>query len=83
MSTAWLQHAACSNAGIDPEMFFPERGDVATAKAATTFCHGCPVERACLEANLHEKQGVWGGMSEADRRKERRRRRRLKWEARP
>jgi WhiB family transcriptional regulator, redox-sensing transcriptional regulator len=58
--------------GVDPELFFPLRGEsTAPAKAA---CRGCVVREECLEYALAngEKFGIWGGMSERERRRLRR-----------
>ncbi|MFJ1601524.1 WhiB family transcriptional regulator [Streptomyces sp. NPDC088261] len=57
-------------AGMDPEIFFPHAlatGDLALAKNA---CDGCPVKVACLQGALErgEQHGVWGGLSEDERR---------------
>jgi WhiB family redox-sensing transcriptional regulator len=68
----WMALAEC--AGVDPELFFPERGsDGAEAKKV---CATCPVAEQCLEHALvtGEKFGVWGGASERERRKMRRHR---------
>lgn len=67
----WGQLAACRHA--DPELFFPvsESGpslhQVTMAKA---ICTGCPVRAQCLAFALGTRQeyGVWGGMSEQERR---------------
>ena len=63
---------------VSPETFFPLKGaggriDVRAAKRA---CMGCAIRPACLEHALTygEKWGVWGGMTERERRKERARR---------
>jgi len=63
----WFTRAACI--GVDPDLFFPDRGGpVAEAKAV---CRSCPVCRDCLEfalAEPAERFGVWGGLSERERR---------------
>lgn len=69
----WTEHAAC--ASLPPDLFFPSRGhETSTAKAV---CAECPVCEECLDYALRrgEKHGIWGGTSEADRRKLRRDRR--------
>lgn len=71
-SDAWRGNAACL--GMDPAMFFPERGDSQTLARAKAVCDGCPVKDDCLEYNLFEKDGVYGGTSDRDRRALRRRR---------
>ena len=58
--------------GTDPDLFFPERG--ASTKEAKEVCRGCVVREDCLEYALQngEKFGIWGGMSERERRRIRR-----------
>lgn len=72
---SWMDDACCR--GIDPDLFYPERGE-STAEAKAV-CQGCPVRGQCLEYALTspvEKHGVWGGLSEYERRRLRRQRRR-------
>lgn len=66
----WWDRAACR--GMDPAMFFPERGDA--VDAAKAICAQCPVRIECLDYALDHKirHGVWGGMSERQREKVRR-----------
>lgn len=66
----WTREAAC--AGVDPDLFFPERG--ASTREAKSVCRGCEVRIDCLEYALAhgEKFGIWGGMSERERRRVRR-----------
>ena len=66
----WQSKANCL--GVDPELFFPERG--ASTREAKEVCRGCVVQSDCLEyAIAHcEKFGIWGGLSERERRKVRR-----------
>lgn len=68
----WQAQANCM--GVDPDLFFPERG--ASTKEAKEVCRGCVVREACLEHALSngEKFGIWGGMSERERRRMRRQR---------
>jgi len=65
--TAWMRRANCL--GVDPELFFPERG--ASTREAKAVCHGCVVRGACLDYALarSEKHGIWGGTSERERRR--------------
>ncbi|MFW5416618.1 WhiB family transcriptional regulator [Nocardiopsis sp. CNT-189] len=73
----WRHHAACRDE--DPELFFPI-GDSGPAlmqiEEAKEVCAACPVSSACLRWALETGQdgGVWGGMSEQERRSLRRRR---------
>ena len=66
----WQRQANCM--GVDPDLFFPERG--ASTKEAKEVCRACVVREDCLEYALDngEKFGIWGGMSERERRRLRR-----------
>jgi WhiB family transcriptional regulator, redox-sensing transcriptional regulator len=71
---AWMRRAACR--GQETEAFFPPRGgDVSGPKAV---CAACPVRQECLEYALdnRDKFGVWGGLTEMERREIRRERKR-------
>lgn len=68
----WRDDAACRD--DDTSIFFPDReADVARAVA---ICATCPVRDDCLEFALRTRQvdGVWGGLTEPERRRVRRRR---------
>jgi WhiB family redox-sensing transcriptional regulator len=69
---SWQDYANCL--GVDPDLFFPERG--ASTREAKEVCRGCVVREDCLEYALvnGEKFGIWGGMSERERRRLRRQR---------
>jgi WhiB family transcriptional regulator, redox-sensing transcriptional regulator len=70
----WNQQAACR--GLDPEIFYPvSEEEAAHAKAV---CGQCAVQQACLEHALgsRERDGVWGGATEKERRRIIRQRRR-------
>jgi WhiB family redox-sensing transcriptional regulator len=64
----WRQHAACR--GVDTDLFFPGRGDDVNVPRAV--CDTCPVKQQCLDAHIAEKFGMFGGLSERERRKLRR-----------
>ena len=68
----WQERANCL--GVDPDLFFPERG--ASTREAKSVCRGCEVRVECLEYALAqgEKFGIWGGLSERERRRVRRQR---------
>jgi WhiB family transcriptional regulator, redox-sensing transcriptional regulator len=68
---SWMDEALCAE--TDPEAFFPERGG--STREAKRVCNGCPVRAECLEYALtnDERFGVWGGLSERERRRLRRR----------
>ncbi|WP_339121130.1 WhiB family transcriptional regulator [Pseudonocardia sp. D17] len=61
----WQQRAPCAQ--TDPESFFPEKGGSVRAKR---ICAGCEVRAECLEYALaqDERFGIWGGLSERERR---------------
>jgi WhiB family redox-sensing transcriptional regulator len=65
----WRARAACRRPGVDPELFFPVKG--ASARPAKRVCQRCPVRAECLEFALATRQehGVWGGLSERERRR--------------
>jgi WhiB family redox-sensing transcriptional regulator len=61
--------------GLDPDLFFPERGE--DSSQAKAVCRECPVQFDCLDYALAngEKFGIWGSLSERQRRTERHARR--------
>ena len=67
---AWHDDALCAQ--TDPEAFFPEKGG--STREAKKICSGCPVRAQCLEYALgnDERFGIWGGLSERERRRLRR-----------
>ena len=69
---SWQDSANCS--GADQDLFFPERG--ASTRKAKAICAACSVKDECLEFAITqgERFGIWGGLSERERRKIRRQR---------
>ena len=67
----WQERALCAQ--TDPEAFFPEKGG--STREAKKVCTGCEVRAECLEYALanDERFGIWGGLSERERRKLKRR----------
>ena len=67
----WQERALCAE--TDPEAFFPEKGG--STREAKKICTGCEVKLECLEYALgnDERFGIWGGLSERERRRLRRR----------
>src|SRR5438874_5929158 len=63
----WQDRARCRE--YDPEIFFPEKGG--SSREAKRICAECPVRIECLNYALRrdERYGVWGGMSERERRR--------------
>src|ERR1700727_3950927 len=64
---SWQERALCSQ--TDPEAFFPEKGG--STREAKKICVGCEVRGACREYALQndERFGIWGGLSERERRR--------------
>ena len=67
---AWQERALCAQ--TDPEAFFPEKGG--STRDAKRICTSCDVRGECLEYALSndERFGIWGGLSERERRRLRR-----------
>jgi WhiB family redox-sensing transcriptional regulator len=63
----WQERALCAQ--TDPEAFFPEKGG--STREAKRICQGCDVRSECLEYALahDERFGIWGGLSERERRR--------------
>jgi WhiB family transcriptional regulator, redox-sensing transcriptional regulator len=71
---SWRNQGACN--GLDPAVFFPDSD--AAADEAKSICSICMVRASCLEHAIavREKDGVWGGATERERRRIIRQRRR-------
>ena len=67
----WQERALCAQ--TDPEAFFPEKGG--STREAKRICTTCEVRAECLEYALEhdERFGIWGGLSERERRRLKRR----------
>jgi WhiB family redox-sensing transcriptional regulator len=63
----WQEKALCAQ--TDPEAYFPEKGG--STREAKRICQGCEVKDACLDYALanDERFGIWGGLSERERRR--------------
>lgn len=63
----WQDRALCAQ--TDPEAFFPEKGG--STREAKRVCRSCEVRAECLEYALEhdERFGIWGGLSERERRR--------------
>lgn len=63
----WYERALCAQ--TDPEAFFPEKGG--STREAKKVCAVCPVRAECLAYALEhdERFGIWGGLSERERRR--------------
>ena len=64
---SWQERSLCAQ--TDPEAFFPEKGG--STREAKKICVGCEVRAECLEYALanDERFGIWGGLSERERRR--------------
>ena len=67
---SWQERSLCAQ--TDPEAFFPEKGG--STREAKRICSGCEVRAECLDYALahDERFGIWGGLSERERRRLRR-----------
>lgn len=68
---SWQEKALCAQ--TDPEAFFPEKGG--STREAKRVCQSCDVRAECLEYAIanDERFGIWGGLSERERRRLKRR----------
>lgn len=68
----WRDRAQCK--GIDPSTFYPDPSDTALQALAKSICAMCTVREDCLEHAMGypEREGVWGGYSEDERKRLRR-----------
>ncbi len=64
---SWQSQSLCAQ--TDPEAFFPEKGG--STREAKKVCQSCDVRSECLEYALakDERFGIWGGLSERERRR--------------
>jgi WhiB family redox-sensing transcriptional regulator len=65
-SIPWQDAARCAE--VDPAIFFPEKGG--STREAKRICRGCDVRAECLDYAIEnqERFGIWGGLSERERR---------------
>lgn len=69
-SETWRAEAACRNR--PPWVWFPGRGDQRCIDKAKLICRSCVVRTECLSANLHQRDGIYGGLTAVERRELRR-----------
>ena len=64
---SWMGRGRCAE--VDPELHFPAKGG--STAPAKRICRACDVRPECLEYALahSERFGIWGGMSERERRR--------------
>lgn len=63
----WQEFSRCKEEDVDPDSLFVLG---AAQNKAARICDSCPVKVDCLADALdhHEEFGVWGGMTERERR---------------
>lgn len=69
MSGDWRDRAACL--GCDTNLWYGERGgDYTVSRQSKAVCFACPVRQQCLDYAIdnNEEYGIWGGLSETERR---------------
>lgn len=66
----WMSRAACTDRGMDPDIFFDPGG---RSVAAKRVCRRCPVRRECLNFSGGTMYGIWGGLDGEERRRASRR----------
>ncbi|MFE7868813.1 WhiB family transcriptional regulator [Micromonospora humida] len=67
---AWHAQANCR--GTDTDEFYPDKGG--TTRTAKRICARCTVQAECRQDAIDRREpfGVWGGLSERERRQVRR-----------
>jgi WhiB family redox-sensing transcriptional regulator len=65
----WIDAAECL--AYDPDTFFPETGQGDLVREAKRICGWCEVSDQCLDYAIKHRiwVGVWGGLTERERRK--------------
>ena len=66
----WMNEAAC--VGMDPAIFFIDTRRTTNreeTQVALSTCRSCPVSDQCLEENMEEIFGIWGGKTAEERQK--------------
>lgn len=62
----WQEQALCRQ--VDPELFFPDKGEWISSLIARKICASCPVIQRCHAAAVRNGEyGVWGGTTEKQR----------------
>lgn len=69
-SATWRARAACKGLGA-PDLFFPEPGGKTANEVAVArqMCFACPVRYDCGTVGLFQQYGVWGGITNRERRR--------------
>lgn len=66
---AWMDKALCAE--VDPDLFFPGKGDWAQAFRAKVVCRSCEVTAKCLAYAVQNQEvhGIWGGTTAEQRKR--------------
>lgn len=66
----WMSRAKCREIQ-DPELFYvnPQRQPLIATDVVSFYCEECPVRNECLAYALRngENEGIWGGLTAAER----------------
>ena len=75
----WETRGLCRIGGYDPDLWFPDPTDFVVRDLAQRVCYRCPVIMECRTTALArgEKHGLWGGLTETQRKKMRQKERDL------
>jgi WhiB family redox-sensing transcriptional regulator len=69
----WRDQAECARPEYRDkrEMWWPRETDATTIREAKAVCWTCPVLQTCRSWSFeqHEDRGIWGGMTERERRR--------------
>ena len=67
----WEVEGLCRTGGYDPDLWFPKPTEINLAKLAQKVCYRCPVIMECRSMALArgERNGIWGGLTETQRKK--------------
>lgn len=70
----WREQAKCK--GMNPDVFHPDLTKPSEIETVKAICNACPVQHQCAEHAIKEGEpfGIWGGLTERERRIARRRR---------
>lgn len=70
----WREQAKCK--GMDPDVFHPDLNKPSEIEAIKAICNACPVQHDCAEHAINDGEpfGIWGGLTERERRIARRKR---------
>ena len=65
MGRRWQADGLC--VGVDPTLFFPDLGE--SSEEAKAVCAECRIKERCRDWGIrHERDGIWGGLAEQERR---------------